>query len=329
MDNRIAPDPAPEGTAARPIAPAIMAAQAMMVEAQVARLLPMLHSYGIKALLLKGPSHERWLYGPGEPRPACDVDILVAPAQYPLTERALKDLGFINRYDGLAPVWAEEHADTWVSRRWDLPVDLHRCLWGFSAAPDRVWQTLWASREIVDIGGVPVDVLREPARALITALHVAHHGTWVAKPLLDLRRAIERAPTSAWEQATALARDLGAAGGLVAGLTVVPEGERLRQQLGLAEIRPHMPHVQPRMWFVPPTTEGFVRLAEATGPVAKAKFLWHELVPSAEFMRNRSSEASLARRGRRGLAASYAVRWVGLLRPALTGMSAARRLRRE
>jgi hypothetical protein len=300
----------------------------MMAEVQVAYLLPVLRSHGVEALLLKGPSNERWLYDRDEVRTAGDIDLLVAPAQFALAEQALKKAGFVNRYDGPAPLWAEEHADPWVSDRWGLPVDLHRHLWGFRASPQRVWKELWASREQLRLGAVAVEVPSEPGRALIVALHVAHHGSRAAKPILDLRRALGRTPIVVWQQAADLARDLDALSGFVAGLTYLPEGQELRQELGLGEVRPDMPCVQPRMWFVPPTTEGFVRFAEASGPAAKMALLGRELVPSSDFMRRRSSETRLARRGRSGLAASYVVRWFKLLRNSLAGLRAARYMRR-
>jgi hypothetical protein len=301
----------------------------LAAEATAASLIRDLRAAGIEPLLLKGPSLERWLYRTDERRVSGDIDLLVAPDQLPHAERALKTRGFANRYDGVSPPWAEEHADAWRSVSSAFPVDLHRRLWGFDAPPEMVWARLWGDRATMQIGGIRVDVLGEPARALAVALHAAHHGESKGKPIADLARAVARLSEATWGSAAEVARELGAETACVAGLSLVDGGLGLAERVGLPRAARTSISVTPRMWSVPETAEGFVRLAEAPGLLAKLGLVYRELVPSREFMQTRSPEAFVARRGRGGLAAAYLARWGRLLVETPAGIRAARRLRRS
>jgi hypothetical protein len=166
----------------------------------------------------------------------------------------------------------------------------------------------------------------EPARAVLTALHAAHHET-AAKPIEDLRRACGRIDAGVWRDAVALARELGALPGVVAGLELLPEGRRLRAELGLEDVAPHMEAVHSAVWSAPPTTAGFMRLASAPGVRGKLRVALREAFPTVRFMRTLSDERELARRGRAGLVASYAARWVALARSAARGFLHAREVK--
>jgi hypothetical protein len=304
------------------------AAQLLLADHTTARLMQALRERGLQALLIKGPSTDRWLYAPDAVRLYGDVDVVVAPDAYVAAERALSTVGFVNRYDGSAPPWAEEHADMWVSDRWPLPVDLHRRLWGFEAPAGDVWQALWASREALSLEAGDVLVPGVAERFLITVLHAAHHVT-AEKPLEDLRRALLRVDDATAARGAALARQLQALNGFAAGLDLQPEGRALRERLGLADVDAHMRHVHPLVWDAPATAEGFLRLADARGLRAKAALARRELLPSATFMRLQSTQRDVAARGRGGLVAAYVLRWVELARTSVSGASAAWHVRRS
>jgi hypothetical protein len=283
---------------------------------------------GVDALVIKGPVTERWLYERGELRPIGDVDVVVDPRHYRQAERVLLEAGFVNRYDGVAPEWPAEHADRWIAEDWALPVDLHRRLWGFAATPERVWERLWADRVRVRLAGGDGWAPGDAARVALLALHAAHHGT-AEKSIEDLRRAADRVDPAVWAGAAALARELGAAEGFAAGLELLPNAAELRARLGLLDVDARMADTHSDVWDAAPTAAGFVRLADTPGARGKLRLLRHELLPSPRFMRQMSDERRLARRGRTGLAASYALRWMSLLRNAARGIGDARALRRR
>jgi hypothetical protein len=304
-----------------------------------AALAEMLHerlvAAGAEPLIFKGPVTEAWLFGAGEARLFGDIDVLVAPGAYRTAESVLEGAGFVSRWDGPSPAWAPEHAESWASRDWPLPVDLHRRIWGFGAAPEVVWAALWAEREPYATtsgraaGQGPAFMVPRPAaRALLVALHAAHHpGS--SQPEDDLRRALAALPAETWDAAARLARSLDAEAALVAGLVRLPEGARVRNALGLGAVLPHMPRTESALWDAPPGSEGFVQLGATRGLASKVRLLRRELVPTAEFMRQRSRFVPLARRGNRGLAAAYVLRWLMLARNAPRSARAAAQERRR
>lgn len=296
----------------------------LALEAAAMTVIDQLRDEGIRPLLLKGPTIERWLYEPDERRPAGDVDLLVSPTDRVSAELRLAGLGFSNRYDGVSPDWAEEHADTWLPGQGGVPVDLHRRLWGFEAPPAAVWQTLWARREAMTIGGTEVDVLSPPARALCVALHAAHHGLEVPRPIEDLRRAVSQVDDAVWIEAAELAAELGASAGLAAGLALDPGGVAVRDALGLEPASRDVVVRVARLWSEPRTAEGFLRLFASSGVREATRLIRRELFPSPDYMRARESDGG----GSERLARAYIRRWRSLASGAPSGLRAARRLRR-
>lgn len=298
------------------------------VDATVAKAVRALREAGVQPVLLKGPSVERWLYRPEEMRISSDVDLLVDPRQLASAERRLKREGLVNRYDGISPAEAPEHADTWSGPGMAVPVDLHRRLWGFESSAEQVWDRLWASRGSMTVAGEECAVLGEPARALAVALHAAHHGD-LARPIGDLARALQTLDEAVWTHAAELAVELGATTGLRAGLGLAAEGDPLLARLGWESADPAEVAFSSPEWNTPRTTEGLLRLSRAPGAGAKASLIARELFPSRQFMRTRSDQAFLARRGRRGLLVAYPFRWARLLISAPRGLGTAWRLGRD
>ncbi len=303
-------------------------ALSLLVEARAASVVAELRAAGVDALLLKGTSNERWLYDADEVRPSGDVDLLVAPSGLERAERRLQALGFVNKYDGVSPSWAEEHADVWEPADGLLPVDLHRRLWGVGASAADAWARLWAGREPLELGGARVEVPGEAARALLVALHAAHHGPEHRRPSEDLARAVRRLEPAVWQEAASLARELSAEAGLAAGLAQAPGGAEVRDRLGLPPADREAVVQVARLWSAPATTAGFLRVLDAGSARERWAVLARELVPSRRFMRS-----DLARRGRTSRAGAielaYVQRWASLGLDAPRGLRAARALRRR
>ena len=276
---------------------------------------------GVRALLLKGPALATWLYGEGAPRAYVDCDLLVPPDDYAAAGSLLASLGFERsaEADHLEPEFGPMHADTW--RRGDgAEVDLHRALPGMRMGGSDVWGAMSEGAETLKVGRAMIDIPSPAGRALIVALHAAHHGEEQSRPLEDLRRAVELVPMTTWEETRALAERLHAIPRLAIGLRLVPEGAELAERLGLPSARLVSAALEEG-----PGSEvalGFERLARSDGFRAKASLLLSEVFPSPRFMR---WWTPLARRGAIGLALSYPWRVVYLLRQAVPGIRAWRR----
>jgi hypothetical protein len=269
---------------------------------------------------LKGPSLARWLYEPDVERTYGDTDLLVSPDAGPAAERVLERLGFVAQLAGLG---SDELSDHWARawRRDRSVVDLHVGFYGFEVDPVSAWRILSSRTEWMEVLGSPVETLAPAPKALLVVLHCAYHGGRAKRAMLDLERALMRLDDRAWWEATAVARELGAVGGLAAGLSLTDEGRRLAGRLGIAD-RASSAALLRRTEIA----DGLARLSAAPGGVAKARLLLRELIPSPAFLR---WQTSLARRGRRGLLAAYAWRWAWLARRAPTAYRALRQIRTE
>ena len=278
----------------------------------------------IPAVLIKGPAIAAWLY-PGEGRLYADTDLLVRAIDWERAEAVLEGLGFIE------DPGVRDHARIGGagSAPWERPrdgavVDLHRSVFGLGGAGgDEVWAAFAAGEETLAVAGATVRVPPLPARLLHIALHAIQHGAEAKpKPMLDLERAVERAPEPLWREAAALAARLGAAPEFAAGLRLTPAGARLAARIG-ASADPSI-RATLRVGRVP-MAEGFGQLAATSGLLAKLALLREELFPGVAFMR---WWTPLARRGRRGLLAAYAWRVLWLAARAPAGWLAWRRASR-
>ena len=206
-------------------------------------------------------------------------------------------------------------------RRGRSVVDLHTSYYGIGADPARAWEVLSRDTEELTVARATVEALALPQRALLVALHAAHHGGRAPRAMTDLDRAIRLVPEEVWREAASVAEEIDAVGALAAGLTMLPPGEPLALRIGLAGRA--SPESTLRRTEV---AEGFARLSAADGAGARARLLARELCPSPAFLR---WSTPLARRGRRGLAAAYVWRWMWLARRAPAGYRAFRRMRRN
>ena len=291
-----------------------------MVDATTIEVTGALRERGIRALLLKGPSLAGWLYEPDLERTYGDTDLLVSPEAGPAAQRVLQRLGFAAQLAGLG---SDELVDRWACawRRDRSVVDLHVGFYGIEVDPVLAWRTLSSRTEWIDLLGSPVETLAPAPKALLVVLHCAYHGGRAKRATLDLERALARLDERTWREVAAVARELGAVGGLAAGLTLTDEGRALAGRLGIAD-RASSAALLRRTEIA----DGLARLDAAPGAAAKARLLLRELLPSPAFLR---WQTSLARRGRRGLLAAYAWRWAWLARRGPTAYRAFRRMRTE
>jgi hypothetical protein len=257
---------------------------------------------GIGSILLRGPSIARHLYGAGESREYVDVDFLVASAAMARAEQILADRGFehsavLGQRPDDRPPWAR----TWLHTADGGNVDLHRAMVGVGIAPDEAWALLSNEIEPVEVAHAALEGLNADATAVVVALHAAHHGIAVHKPLGDLARAIDRLPHATWEAASELADRLAATPAFASGLRLLPAGARRADRLELP--REATAEIILRAGGAPPMALGFEWLSHVPGIRGKARLIAGKLVPDAEFMRAWSPAAR--RYPRTGLVLAY------------------------
>jgi Uncharacterised nucleotidyltransferase len=287
--------------------PVEAAALGLALQAGAAEAMAALSEERVRSILLKGPSFEQWLYDADEPRMYGDIDLLVDPGDFEAASRVLASLGYSQRAEERAPTHVD-HAKLWLREGDGMHLDLHRSLVGAEAPAAEVWAALAGNTETMTVAGAEAEILSEPARAVQVALHAMVHGYGTEKTLLELSRAIERAPAPVWEKATALASSLGAEGAFAAGLRMLPEGEELAERLGLSAAQ----SVESVMFAdeVPYSTWTINRLARTSGLLPKLRIVGQRVFPSPAFMR---AWYPLARRGRFGLALSYPRRFAWMV----------------
>ena len=257
-------------------------------------------SAGIDHVLLKGPALAQWLYGEDEVRSYGDADFLVQRADWDGAIAVLRAEGFEDALAAMAhPRMESFHSHPWAARgRGD--VDLHATLEGLQAPMDTVWRELTAHREILRLPDGEVATLNERGRLLHVALHASQHQD--GKAVVDLERALARVDDERWREAASLAERVDGMPAFLGGLRTLDAGGELIRRLGLEEV--HSVETLLRAVQVP-LAEGLNELATAPGLRAKLALLAGEVAPSPAFMRWWSP---LARRGRLGLALTYAWR---------------------
>jgi hypothetical protein len=277
------------------------AAIAMGVDALATELAGAFTAAGLDWIVLKGPALRLALYPDGD-RSYRDLDILVPADREWRCYDVLRALGLRPIAGYGEPEAIALHHEWGRGEEW---VDVHVTLTGATAPPAVVWRALAAHRVDVELGGGRIPVLDHPALALHVALHAAQHGARGRKWIDDLDRALAQLPPAVWQEASGLAREIGAEAALAAGLA-------------LTSVRP-LPIAAPAVAIPPdvalraasahPLAQGFDRLHRDAGRRARLRRIVRALVPTRQFMRRWSR---LARRGRRGLAAAYAWRfaWV-------------------
>lgn len=283
-----------------------------------------MHGAGVRPILLKGPSISRWLYT-DETRDYVDIDLLVSPQQSSASRAELKKLGFRPSGTELAlPHGRRPHAETWVHSIDGLKVDLHSTLPGVGVDSEATWAVLAASTEPMSVGGCDLAVLEPHARAMLLALHAAHHGIEDSQATSDLVRGLEQLSSETWRAAVTVAEQLEATSALAAGLGLTDQGEQLVQTLGLQA--PRSIDSILRASSAPELALSLDWLFNARGVRVRARLIMRRLVPRPSVLRGRSP---LARHGLLGLAMAYILQPWWLSRSALPAVRAWRAAREK
>lgn len=257
----------------------------MKVDGITAEVVPELRRRGVRPILLKGPALGRWIYPDKAHRLYSDTDLLVSTEDLPVTEEALGELGFqraFERHELDRPV----PSANWYRPQGGAAVDVHLSVTGVGVPYGTAWETLSAGTETMTIGGVEVEVLSKPARALHIALHAAQHGLQEARPLRDLEVALERLPDDLWREAAAVAERLRATEAFAAGLRLRPEGAALAERLGLPVET--AVEVILRKETPPPLALSIQWLSQIPGAWPKVRLVASKLFPPPSEMRARA-----------------------------------------
>lgn len=289
------------------------AARTFRLDVKGAEVRAALASVSVRAVLIKGPTIARLLYGGSRSRGYMDIDLLVDSAALQRAEEVLAQLGF-RRFEREAAVRSTDpslgravggqgasHATAWLRERDGCIIDLHDSLPQCGASPSVVWQALSQHLDVATIGGVATETLDRVASALLVALHAAHHGpSWGT---IDLEAAVEVFDLDCWRAARDLAVTLEADAALGVGLGMTERGREIARELAL----PYQPSAANRLqWSGAPWSASVLESLLAERSLrARLAILSRVLWPSPSAMRRAST---LARRGRWGLIAAYMVR---------------------
>jgi hypothetical protein len=298
--------------------------RALVVDAATAELTTELESKGVRAILLKGPAFARWLYPEEALRPYGDADLLVSEDTVPTVEATLRGSGYellpSNAIKGDFP----RHARGWT-RAAGGAVDLHTTLPGAEAAPATVWRVLSERTDTLRIGGADIEILAEPARAVMVALHAAKDGTRVHKVLHDLGHALERVGIDVWQEAARVATQIDAMSAFASGLRLVPAGEELADALQLPREQTTLVALRSGEAGPPDLAVGIDWLLTERSFRRRAKVVARKMFPPPEYLRTSSA---VAQRGRAGLAIAYVIRPFSMLVRAVPATRAVLRARR-
>ena len=300
----------------------LAAAVSLHLDAVTAEVVRAFRDVGVRSILLRGPAVGSWLSPDEDVRSYVDVDLLVEEATAGKASRCLEELGFEDvSVEGVLRGDRPTHAHTW-SRADRALVDLHTTIVGVRIPAGDAWAILAADTETLPVAGADVEVLQEPAKALMLALHAAQHGGRFMPTLEDLERALARLPPVAWEQASSLARRLDAVDAFATGLRLLPAGVEVASRLELPSAAGV--DVALRAGTPPPMALGFEWLSQTQGWRGRAALAARKIAPTPAFMR---AWSPLARRGRAGLALAYAWRPIWILLHAGPAFLAWRRAR--
>jgi hypothetical protein len=290
-----------------------------MVDAAAAEVIRKLAAGNIDCLLLRGPVIARRLYDRDELRPYIDADLLVPPHQFSKAGDVLSSIGYSPlASDSDLGLHRPVHAREWS--RGTMSVDLHQRVAGCSAPDDVTWKVFAAHSELLDVAGAPARVPTPGALAVIVALHAAHNGPRMPKPLADLSRALERFDDATWEEAERIAERVGALPAFAAGLRLVPAGAARAPRVDATV------DVALRSSGAPPLSLGLDWLLRTPGIRQKAALIKHVVLPPSGALR---TWRPLARRGRAGLIAAYVSQPFWLMRHTIPSLRAVLRARQQ
>lgn len=262
---------------------------------------------GIDCILFKGRGFAHRLYDAVWERPYSDTDLLIRLKDRERAEQLLVASGFARVDRDADRLGAAGYAHTFARGDGAL-IDLHWNLSGVATPAERTWSRITEHTIPLEVGGQPARVPDDVVTALLAALHNAHHGGRRAGTMPDLERAIDRLGSDAWMAAAALAAELDAREAFAAGLQLTAVGEALARRIGAAQ--PTSLEYRLRADATSYGAWALHRIHAARGWRDRIRVLIAVAVPPPHAMR---LFFPLARRGRLGLIAAYALRPMRLL----------------
>jgi hypothetical protein len=311
------------------------AVRTLLLDAAAAEAVATLRAAEIRAILLKGPVTAQWLYSGHAPRTYTDVDLLVAPGEFPRALQTLEQIGYRNDAEARDPFEGAHavpirvgHAPGADGTRLPagLTIDLHWWFHGIGVSAEDFWTAIAGDTERMLVSEREVEVPSEPARALLLAIHAGTFADSFRLPLQDLDLALERLSDDTWRAARRLAGRLDALPRFTAGLGTRPLGLKLVERLdlkGTVDLRAGL-HAE---GAPPAVADGLVRLRSTRGAGPKARLLLRALTPPKAALR--LTHPRLARLGTSGLVLAYVYRpfWlIAKLPAALRAYARARRM---
>ncbi len=182
----------------------------MQLLGTLGQLQKLFSAHQIEFLALKGPLLSHFLYSTFNLRTSVDLDLLVAPAEFPRADALLRENGYL-RYEPsveLSPRQARIHAQyrhhyAYRTSPPGISVELH---WNL-AEPYYLNATLsqnWAQRGVMlQIPGLQCKTLSGEDLLVYSLLHGAKHRWSSAKLLLDVLALLRRSDDLNWEQVRA------------------------------------------------------------------------------------------------------------------------------
>lgn len=135
---------------------------------------------GVRTLVIKGQSLEA--QGLREPRGSNDVDLWIGPDDVETATRVLARHGWRPDGEHEAAFIYPLHSTTFTHQFWRIEIDVHHEFPGFLADPRAVFDTVWADRVAVAIGGRDVLAPEIAAHAAVMALHLLRHPGPATQP---------------------------------------------------------------------------------------------------------------------------------------------------
>jgi hypothetical protein len=211
-------------------------ARLLWLQAQAIRVSQAFAAEGVQSLLLKGLSTSLWLWGDTTSRSYRDIDLLVAPANWPAAEAVLRRLGYLDRGAGLSAVERLPHESQYLGPA-GACVDLHRSIVGMRLPAEQLFERLWQEREELPPSLGSLNALNMRARLVHCAVHAAAGGRHDGRAWIVLDRAVRGTPSGDWEAAAGLAAELDCMDAFVAGLGLHPAAAGLLSDMRLPSTR--------------------------------------------------------------------------------------------
>jgi hypothetical protein len=195
----------------------------------VAGLLSELATAGVPALAIKGLVVGAWLYDDPVLREHDDIDLLVPEALAASAHSILTDIGYEAGYrPPLFPLESPGGADYRHPGRElhvDLSFDPWLLFWRNEAAHRDLFDTWWARRQDIEIGGYRLPTLGPEDQFIQLARHLQFHDYFRANMWVDLGRLLHRhGDRLDWDIVGRDARAFGIHGGLYRTLELLARG---------------------------------------------------------------------------------------------------------